>query len=270
MHRQNVIVCVALAMLSGCSSGSNGGNPSGPGTPVTTTALAITLADIVLAGNTATATATATLSNGQTQAVTAGFRSDAQSVATVTDSGTVTGVANGEATITVAAGGREATKRIRVAPNYAGSWSGQQRITSCTATGDFIGICEYEGGFIGVNFPIALTARQAGDLTVSGEFTVEGVPFPTFTTAIDAQGAIAFAGSASMDGITDDASWQMHSAEPRRATGTIRERFTIAGLSGDVVYLSDITNFAPSAGAVAGHSRSRLAEIHQALRARRR
>jgi hypothetical protein len=195
---------------------------------------------------TAPATASATMSNGQTQAVTATWRTDATSVASVAPSGVVSGVANGDATIIAAFGGREGTKRIRVAPNYDGRWRGSQIVTACAATGDFVGICEDDGGFIGLSFPVGLTARHPGDLSVSGEFWIEreNQAFPTFTAEVQSDGAITFSGSLTLEGIPNEASWQMNSAENGRATGTLRERFTAPGLlSGDLTMESRLTEF---------------------------
>jgi hypothetical protein len=58
-------------------------------------------------GQTTQASGTATLSNGQSQALTSAWQSDAPGVATVTDAGLLTGVGNGRATIYVMNGGRQ-------------------------------------------------------------------------------------------------------------------------------------------------------------------
>ena len=121
------------------------------------------------------------MSNGQTQAVTTGWRSDAPTVATITDGGNLTAVANGEATITVAFGGAQGTKRIRVAPNYDGRWPGMQVINACAATGDFAGICDEGGTVVSLSFPVSATMRHPGELLVSGEFMIETLSFPTFS-----------------------------------------------------------------------------------------
>ena len=246
MRAAPLSLCLAVLVVSACG-GSNG--PSGPSpTPQTVdaTSVTVTLRDVVLMGTTAPATATATMSNGQTQTVTATWRSDAAGVATVTSSGLVSGVANGDAAIVAAFSGREGTKRIRVAPNYDGRWRGSQLITTCAATGDFVGICEDEGGFIGLSFPIGLTARHPGELSVSGEFWIEkeNQVFPTFSAPVQPDGAIAFSGSLTLEGIPNEASWQMNATENGRATGTLRERFTAPGLlAGDVTLESRLTDF---------------------------
>ena len=184
------------------------------------------------------------MSNGQTQAVTTGWRSDAPTVATITDAGNLTALANGEATITVSLSGVQGSKRIRVAPNYDGRWQGMQVISACAATGIFAGFCEEEGGFIGLQFPVSLTARHPGDLTVSGEASIEDLTFPTFNTQVESDGRIRFTSSTVIEGIGAEASWNINSSEVGRATGTIRERYTIPSLgAGDLVFESNLGGF---------------------------
>jgi hypothetical protein len=250
MSKPLVGLCVALMVASACNDKS----PSDP-SDADVTALAITLRDVVLAGTSATATATATLSNGQTQSVTTGFRSDTTAVATTTDGGNVSGVANGESTISVTFGGMTASKRIRVAPNYAGRWQGNQRITTCTATEDFAGLCDFEGGNVGDLFPVGLVARHPSDLTVSGEFSVENLQYPTFTTDVRSDGTIAFSSTDTVDGIRGEVSWQLSSTGVGAAAGTIREIYSVPGeFAGTIVYESTLTSFtrisasAPPAG----------------------
>jgi post-segregation antitoxin (ccd killing protein) len=266
------VVGIAASLVAGCS-GSDGG-PGGAGPSPTVNSITVSLRDVVLVGTTAAATATATLSNNQTQAVTSGWRSDAPAVASVTDAGTVTGVSNGEASIIAASGGREGAKRIRVAPNYAGNWQGMQIVTACAATGDFEGACDDGGSVIGQPFPIALTARQPGDLSVAGEFTVESQLFPTFNTQVASDGAIAFAGTLTLEGVRGAVSWQMNSTENGRGTGTIREIYSAPGIiSGEVTYDSNLSEFTRGAGlsmSAAAQARSRLANLRKRIRTPRR
>jgi hypothetical protein len=252
-----VCAAVAAAVVTGCNK-----NPSEPSDNATVTALAIFLDDVVLAGLTSTATATATLSNGQTRQVTTGFRTDNPAVATVTDAGAVSGVANGEVTITVASDGREASKRIRVAPNYGGAWSGLQTVTSCVATLDFEGVCEVEGGVVGEQFPIALTGRQpANGLSVSGEFAIEGIGFPTFTAAVETDGTLRFSSTLLEDGFRGEGAWVINATQVGRAAGTIREVYSVPGeLDGEVTYESTLADFTRG-GAAAGPLRRVVAQM---------
>ena len=271
MRAALVGICLVMS-VAGCSGGSGDGSITAPSS-ATATSIVITVRDVVLVGTSATAMATATLSDGQTQVVTNGWRSDAPPVATVTDTGSVKGVANGEATITVAFGGREGAKRIRVAPNYDGRWHGMQIVTACTATGAFADSCEEAGGVVGQPFPIGLIARQPGDLSVAGEFTVEDLPFPTFSTQVENDGRIRFSSITTFESVRAEVSWVMGSTEDGRSTGTIRERYSAPGIvAGELIYDSRISSLDRGGSAASGGiSRSRMASITsriQALRAR--
>jgi Bacterial Ig-like domain (group 2) len=271
MRKAFLGLCVATCFWSAC--GGKSGSPTTP--PPTTTSIAVNLRDIVLVGSTTTGTATATLSNGQTELVSATWRSDATAVATVSVSGTVTGAANGEATIIAASGGREGSKRIRVAPNYHGAWQGAQVLTTCRATGGWVGFCEDEENrdLIGASFPVGLTARHPGELTVSGEFTIENFPFPTFTTQVESDGSITFSSTATEEPLTVEVSWVMNSVTNGRATGTIREKYSATQfLTGDLTFDSTLSNFSRSvvAAAPSAERPARLLSVRSRIMARLR
>jgi hypothetical protein len=252
-----------VAGLAGC-----GGSPfdAREADPVSVT---VSLRNVVLVGTTAQASGTAVRNNGQTQAVTNGWRSDAPAVASVTDAGAVAGVANGQATIYVVVEGVQGSHVVRVAPNYDGRWMGMQRITSCTATGDFAGFCEDWGSFVGLLYPVGMTGRHPGDLAVSGEFTIEDVSFPTFTTQVAGDGGIRFSGTEVYEGVRGDATWEINAREHGRAAGTIREVYSAPGIvSGEITFVSTLVNFSQGAGGLApgAPSRQRQAEIGRRIR----
>lgn len=269
MRGSILVVGIAGWFVAAC-----GGGPTRPGgqNDASVNSITVTLRDVVLVGTTAVATGTATLNNNQTQAVTTGWRSDAPAVASVTDGGTVTGRSNGEATIIASSGGREGVKKVRVAPHYDGRWQGMQIVTACVATGALAGLCEEDGGSIGLPFPIALTAKHPTDLSVEGEFTVEALLFPTFSTQIAADGGIAFGSTTTEDGVRANVSWQMNSTENGRATGTIREVYSVPGISGELIYDSNLSAFTRSgalSAAPASRTPSRLALIRKRITAQR-
>jgi hypothetical protein len=260
---------IGFWLAVGIGAGCSGSAPLEPPPPPDFRSITVSLRSVVLVATTAVASGTAMLNNGQTQAVTTGWRSDTPAVASVTDGGTVTGVANGQATIFVVAGGVQGSQVVRVAPNYDGRWTGMQQITSCTATGAFAGLCEDEGGYVGLLYPVGLTGRHPGDLAVSGEFTIEDVPFPTFTTQIDGDGGIRFSGTAVFEGIRADAAWEINSRERGRATGTIREVYSAPGFApGDIIFVSTLASFSQGAAgmAPAAPSRQRQADIGRRAR----
>ena len=88
------------------------------------------------------------------------WSSDNPAVATVTQTGIVTGVASGDSSIIFDSGGVRGSKRIRVSPNYNGRWSGEYSITGCTQSGEVASanICGLLGS--GSRFPYMLTVSQ--------------------------------------------------------------------------------------------------------------
>ena len=153
-------LAIALAgSLVGCGDDSSSSSPSAPSsTSSTASSVNVTLTSPIRMGQTAQASAVAALSNGQSQNVTSGWRSDNVGVATVTDAGLATGVANGQATIYVITGGRQGQRVIRVVPDYHGAWEGSLRVTSCTQTGIFseFGACSDFPMSSGVGFDLSL------------------------------------------------------------------------------------------------------------------
>ena len=266
MRISSWVLVAGLAVSAACS----GGSKTAPAP--TANSITINLQDVLRAGLAVVATGNATMSNGQTQAVTTGWRSDAPTVATITDGGSITPLANGEVTVSVSFSGANASKRLRVTPNYDGRWSGSQVITRCTATGLFAGICDEGGSIIGVSFPIGLTSRHPANLTVSGEFSIEGFAYPTFTTPIESNGAIAFSSTASDEIIRGDVSWTMNSTTVGQASGTIRETYSAPTVgSGDVIYESTFSNMSRSAAdPAASASRERISSLLARLRRLRR
>jgi hypothetical protein len=142
--KEVAFVCCGSAaiLMAACGDESGGSLPTGASP--TASAITVTLNNPIKVAETAQAAATVSLSNGQPQGVSTGWKSDALGVATVTDAGLVTGVANGRATIYVVSNGRQGQQVVRVVPSYEGQWAGLLRVTSCTQTGAWasIGFCD--------------------------------------------------------------------------------------------------------------------------------
>jgi hypothetical protein len=270
MRKLCALLC--LVLWSAACGGGGGGTPTAPSP--TTTSIAVTLQEILLVGRTATASATATLSNGQTQALGTGWQSNAPAIATVTDGGIVRGIGNGHASISVSSGGQQGSRSIRVAPDYEGSWSGLQTITSCVDSEDFAGICDDPEPIVGYAFPIDLTATQPGNLGVAGEFSIDDIDFPNFNTEIAEDGAITFSSTTVYDVITIAAEWKINSMENGRATGTILEVYSAPEfVDGEIRVQSSLTNFRKggvAAPAGLGGKASIAGKLRRALAARRR
>ena len=174
MRRSIFGVVLVGVLAAGCEKDGGGGNLASnlpTGSSPTVSSLVVSVPAVVLTGKSVTAAATATLSNGETRVVSSGWRSDASAIASVSDAGVITGMSNGSANISTTLDGITGSKNIRVAPNYGGSWRGQQVFTSCSATGEFRGICEDpEFDLIGKSFWVGLDARH-----VDGPHGLRGV-----------------------------------------------------------------------------------------------
>jgi hypothetical protein len=250
----NWFLAVALAGVAvGCGDDSSSASPSAPSpSSSTATSVNVTVTSPIRMGQTAQASAVAALSNGQSQNVTSGWRSDAVGVATVTDAGLVTGVANGQATIYVIAGGRQGQQVIRVVPDYHGEWEGTLRVTSCAQTGIFadLGLCNDVPANASEEFDLALT--QTGEAMSVRMYLGDG--YQTVAAPIAPDGSAAFAGRASYteEGITLtlDSAWQINSTRVGALSGTVNDVYRLAGYPGEGRVSYDIQLTTRTAAAV--------------------
>jgi hypothetical protein len=118
------VIWAFAALVCGC-----GGSPTAPDSTVASVTMTVTPA--VGVGESVTASAFATIGS-EVRQVGTGWRSEDPNIASVTDSGLVTGLRNGRTTITVKYGSRIANTNIRVVPEYQGRWNGTYRIAQCT------------------------------------------------------------------------------------------------------------------------------------------
>lgn len=243
-----LITSIVLAgAAAGCGGGGGGGSTSGPSAPSpTVSSVAVTVASPLKMGTTTQATGTASLSNGQSQSVTTGWRSDATAVASVTDAGLVTGVANGRATIYVVSGGRQGQQVIRVVPDYEGQWSGWLLVTGCTQSGAWaeIGFCELLPP--GSQDPFGLGASQAGELlTARASYSSLALLFNPATAPIEGDGTASFSTTGvTSDGLIIDATWRVNAPQVGSLTGTVVEAWRVAGVAGEGRLVQDIVNAA--------------------------
>lgn len=157
----SAIALVTLAM--GCGDK----NPTRPsGTTAAITGFAITGADAVLTGLSASYTVTATLADGTTRTVTPAWTSSNPGVASVDSAGRLDGRAHGSTNLTASYEGRSASKTVQVVNNYEGTWVGSYVIRACADTGDLTnhdgGWCLGGPGRVGTVDGILLTLVQSG------------------------------------------------------------------------------------------------------------
>ena len=191
-----------------------GGTPTAP--PPIATAIQVSVPATVRMGESVLASGVAAMSNGSTQALLTGWRSDDPSVATVTDSGSVTGVSNGRATIYVVFGGVQGQQSIRVVPDYQGVWTATYRLTKCTPFPLSATTCN---GLAGATRTAMFTMAQRDEF-INGQFVLDGIVFPAFVAAINADGGVLVSGHATVLGQTVDAQWGFVSTVRGQLTGT--------------------------------------------------
>lgn len=268
-------LAVALAWSAACGKGG-GGSPTAPTPTPTTTAVVVgyTAGGTIFIGREVQFEARQTLSDGSTRvAASATWGSDTPGVATVSAAGLVRGVAAGEATIFADAPVR-GVLRIRVYPNFGGTWRGNEVVVSCQESGMLAGVCaDFRPGEVGlhdssftqtdasVNAVIdggdGFTARTAGTISVGGELQLPSAPFLPGEPGIDSQLQ----------------NWRSRSDVPAAMTGTYDLYLTAAGVSGFVrlsLRLDNVVRTSSQAGqALSPDGRTFVSRLRQRIRTHR-
>src|SRR5262245_60889201 len=234
-----LLIALPVALLAACGDNKSPAAPS-----PTTAAVAVTVPNPVRIGQTAQATGTETLSDGQARSITSGWLSDAPAVATVTNAGLVTGIANGRATVYTVASGRQGQQVVRVVPDYQGRWSGGLRVTSCTETGVFVDIDFCDDNQVGTTYSYAVGLSQSGEQMAA--IVDYGAPFvfPSIGAPIREDGTSAFTPSTSItdSGVTlsVDAAFNINSTRVGVVIGTVNEVWRFPNFSGEGRLAQDI------------------------------
>ena len=208
-----------MSLLCGSCSDSNG-SASQALAPSNGATVAIALPSVLKAGDSAQAGASVTDSNGDGRLVTSGWRSDAPSVASVTPSGMVTGIANGVATLSVTADGATASRTIRVVPNNHGRWDGAYRIDRCAPfpSQAYARFCD---DYIpGKTTPLSITFSQNGDV-VTSQSTAGGLTSVSSTSALNADGGVLIIGSNITFPFAYQFTWRLAAPASGRMAGTL-------------------------------------------------
>jgi hypothetical protein len=183
-------------------------------TPTVTSVTISSSSDMLKINETVAFAATAAHSDGTNEPVT-DWRSDAPAVATVdAATGRVTGVGAGLATIVATHDGMNATKLVRVVPDFSGTWIGRFEVTGCSASGDF---APHQGCLDGT-YPVGYAGdlrfedfRQDRDNVVGYlEYPVDTGFRPTLATAV-VRGTITTGGHLPLTGALSDSggSWSL-------------------------------------------------------------
>ena len=204
--------------------------------------------------------------------------SDNSTVATVDATGKAHAVNSGEATlIATTTGHGTGTLKIRVVPNYQGTWTGDYTVRGCTATGDFTpsdwcGPDLFRPGSI---LPIKVAFTQNAD-KLSGTITLGSI-----VTTLDAASSIAIDGGAHLSAqgpFTGDSINFTLTLNPVNfrangpsMSGSFTQTWTAAGYAGSTAVSSDL-NSVPRTSTLMGFDAGMpprlltLADIARAIR----
>lgn len=230
--RMFALFVLAGMLASGCG-GDGGGTPAAP-TPTVTAVSVASANSLVFIGDTEQMTATATLTNGTPQAATGVWGSDNTNVATVgSTSGLATGAGSGEATIFIDTNGRRGTKKLRILPNYAGSWSGSYAITSCQQSGGWATVNFCSNFRDNQVFPQNFVLAQVQD-NVSGRFFLGTLQFEDTSSSVSLSGELALTSTYQSEDVTLAATWRVNSTQPGRMTGTVTDVWRQSDVAGQM------------------------------------
>ena len=247
---------LAAAWLLAVACGGDSGGPTGPTprSPGATSSVSVTYPaehGTIYIGDQVQFQATASSGGNGTAATNATWASDAPAVATVSSSGLVTAVSAGEATISaeVPAGGRGSV-RIRVFPEFQGSWEGDLNVTGITVPPEWRELGEEEcDGLPDCSswIPLAADFMQDG-ATVTGSLTSTFIAPPNYEWTVQS-GTVSIDGMLTLTSeeivlrLSEDAmeirarvmSWQSRADTPGVMTGTAAVEYSSDALSGNAV-----------------------------------
>lgn len=234
------IIVVLVSVIAGCGDG--GGGSTTPTPTLTSLSLSPPTDMIRIRGN-ETFTITARYADGSSQTVQGTWSSSAANVASVDGNGRVTGVSSGSTTIAAEHQGMRGTQNLRVVPDYHGRWGGDWQVTSCSATGDWVGACEDEFQ-TGDLFGFTLNATQTRDTITGTTDFGDNIPGPvTGTIATDGHLAVAGTYTISIEGLSLEVTvsdWDTNTTDNQTLTGRFRLTLRVSGLAGALAVNGDI------------------------------
>lgn len=239
-HRYLAAIAVLSAFVVPACGG--GKSPTAPAAGPSITGINVTFpaGGTIYIGAAPQLQALETLSDGTTRSVAASWSSDTPAVATVTATGVVAAIGAGEATITADANGRRGTLRVRVYPNFNGTWAGGESITSCDDSGVFEGSCndpdltpgtvlyQHDSRYTQTDAAVTATIDLGDGVAATGPGTV----------AVDGELQLVSAARAMPEDPVvkiDIEGLRFRSDTRARLTGTYTARFTAPGLPGNTI-----------------------------------
>jgi hypothetical protein len=247
------VLCTTLIGLAGVSACGGSTSTSlasvlAPAATNTVTGLTLTLSTPGVGASIAAA-GIATLSSGTTVTLSSGYSSSNPNVATASAAGVITGVAIGDATISVDYQSFHAEKKIHVLPNYNGIFVGNYTIDTCVDSLGFtdLGFC---ASFAGAGaLPIAFSNAQSTDLTqLSGLFAL-GTLQGTSTGTVAADGTLSYAGTLVAGTTTMNfQDFVITSTAPGHIVGKFKAVFTDSASTGGATWTCTMTDTVRTSG----------------------
>ena len=228
-----VVVAFGLSLSSGCGDNA----PTAPGgTTQNPTSLNLTGPEYLFISESADYKLEATYADGRREPMTAASWGCDNPAAVQIANGRATAMASGEATVYSDCQHGRATRRVRVVPDYRGSWSGAYVWRSCSASGEFDAIDACEMFPVGSELPLSIRLSQNKDQT-TGTLAF-GDLMGDATGVVDIPGRLALHGSMryEVEGITVTITvdrWDTL-AEGDNMSGKFRQVWTITGASGSM------------------------------------
>ena len=239
--RQRLTLCAAAGVFAAAC-----GSSPAPPTPVVTGVTITSANSMVFIGANEQMTAAVTTNTGGGQTPVGTWGTDNASIATVSQTGLVTGVASGQVTIFFeASGGPRGTKLFRILPNYVGSWTGNYVVTNCTQSGTFVSanLCGPGNFTVGAPFQYAFNLTQTLD-SVSGRIFLGTVQFDQTTGPVALSGELVLTSQTVVGTTRIDVAARVNSGSPGALVGSIGQNWTNTSVTGNASITGTISTSA--------------------------
>jgi Bacterial Ig-like domain (group 2) len=229
-----------LVLLSGCGGG--GGSPTPPSRVPQSLTVNPAATNLIKIAQEQTYTASTHYSTGADSTVSATWQSDNQNVASIDGTGKATGLDSGEATLIAKAEGLTGTLKIRVVPDYQGTWNGEYVIRACRASGGFDpkDFCSADGFKAGQRLPITFALTQDRDRLSGSVFigTLEHTLDASSAIRVDGGAALSGAGSATVEDVKVDTTINPVAirASGPSLTGSFTLTLGVSGVAGSAAF----------------------------------
>jgi hypothetical protein len=238
---RHLICAIVLALVfAGCGGDDGPTMPRDTPTGVTIT----TSATMFYIGATVTLSASVTMSSGSTQPLTSGcaWGTDSADILNINPStGAMTGTGSGEATVWCDYQGMRGTKRLRILPNYAGTFLGSYTVTGCSDSGDFRSEDFCDSFPNRLVLPLRFDFQQNND-SLNGRTSLGSVTSDAFVSTVRVDGGVQVLSRHANSGFTIQSTWDLTSRQAGRIEGRVATVWTFSGASGQGRVTGDLFN----------------------------